>query len=403
METTSLQKLNYLLETKDMLDAYYSNKMGKNTKQIVSQRILIFWLKKLLRKDTLNLQNEKKYILSMVNRAIHYYRNKHTISSDKIDIPNYLSNSSFQFGKKKEKENRKKNIKTLVIKFVWKTILKMIKKTQMSNAYIITLVNKYRDAKKLATWLKQYPDADIDYINDDGKTSLVLACLHGDTEIVKVLLRAGADTNILYRRSVLTWSAYRGYFEIVKLLLPHKKNVAYHIVNAARRASDYGHHQIVLYLVEKYYYMFSSKNRNVFIENMLSIGDIKGNIQNVLTLIQTYNINLEHTHYKLIIDILTSNTADIKINQTRSGMSALLYFMMKNKRTCCKTFIRTTGIDVNILFTSETPLLFAYTTRSNISTNIIKLLLQHKDTKVNFQDRHGFPHYTIKAIKKRVI
>ena len=120
------------------------------------------------------------------------------------------------------------------------------------NAYIITLVNKYRDAKKLAAWLKQYPDADIDYINDDGKTPLVLACLHGDTEIVKVLLRAGADTNILYRReSVLTWSVYRGYFEIVKLLLPHiKKNVAYHIVNAARRASDYGHHQIVMYLIE---------------------------------------------------------------------------------------------------------------------------------------------------------
>ena len=105
----------------------------------------------------------------------------------------------------------------------------------------------------------------------------MLACLHGDTEIVKVLLRAGADANILYRReSVLTWSVYRGYFEIVKLLLPHiKKNVAYHIVNAARRASDYGHHQIVMYLIEKYHYIFSSRNINVLLKTCLLLVILK--------------------------------------------------------------------------------------------------------------------------------
>ena len=132
---------------------------------------------------------------------------------------------------------------------------------------------------------------------------------------------------------------------------------------------------------------------------MLTIGNIKRNIQNVLTLIQKYKINVEHAHYKLVIDILTQNSNnnnnDIKINQTRSGMSALLYFMMKNKEPVVKLLLEQPGIDVNILFTSETPLLFAYTTRFNISSNIIKLLLEHKDTNVNFQDSHGLSalHY----------
>ena len=76
-------------------------------------------------------------------------------------------------------------------------------------------------------------------------------------------------------------------------------------------------------------------------------------------------------------------------------MSALLYFMMKNKEPVVKLLLEQPGIDVNILFTSKTPLLFAYTTRFNISSNIIKLLLEHKDTNVNFQDSHGLSalHY----------
>ena len=326
-----------------------------------------------------------------------------TLLKDKDNVFGSLSNinSKFEFTKKKKKgESKRKNKNIREQIRLEDDVENDFNDEDEYNAYIITIVNKHRDAKELSTWLKRYPRADIDYIYND-KTPLMFACINGDIEIVKLLLKAGADTNILYRReSVLTWSAYYGHFEIVKLLLPYiKKNVAYHIIDATHRSSDFGHHQIVMYLVEKHPSIFSLKKIYFIIENMLSIGDIKGNIQNVLTLIQKYKINIEHAHYKLIIDILkqksNNNNNDIKINQTRSGMSALLYFMMKNKEPVVKLLLEQPGIDVNILFRSETPLLFAYTTRFNISSNIIKLLLQHKDTKVNFQDSYGLSalHY----------
>jgi len=69
--------------------------------------------------------------------------------------------------------------------------------------------------------------ADVNVKNKDGETALMKASYNGYTEIVKMLIDAGADVNIKdrYGTTALMLASLYGYTEIVELLIKAGANV----------------------------------------------------------------------------------------------------------------------------------------------------------------------------------
>ena len=92
---------------------------------------------------------------------------------------------------------------------------------------------------------------------DDGYTALHFATDMGHTEIVKLLINAGADVNIkdgpAYGRTPLHYATYKGYTEIVQLLIDAGVNVNIkdgHGRTPLHMASNMEHKEIVKLLIE---------------------------------------------------------------------------------------------------------------------------------------------------------
>ena len=64
--------------------------------------------------------------------------------------------------------------------------------------------------------------ADVNSINKNGESSLIVASVNGHSDIVKLLVKNGADVNIKDKdgNTSLICASYRGYLEIVKILAP---------------------------------------------------------------------------------------------------------------------------------------------------------------------------------------
>jgi ankyrin repeat protein len=62
--------------------------------------------------------------------------------------------------------------------------------------------------------------ADINAMDTEGRTALILAAAHGHQTTVRLLLDAGADTNVVDNsgRTPLMWAALSGYVDIVQAL-----------------------------------------------------------------------------------------------------------------------------------------------------------------------------------------
>ena len=67
----------------------------------------------------------------------------------------------------------------------------------------------------------------INLVNRFGNNALILACMQGYTEAVKLLLEEGADMNIVDEDgdTALIWACFYNRIESVKLLLQYNANV----------------------------------------------------------------------------------------------------------------------------------------------------------------------------------
>jgi ankyrin repeat protein len=65
--------------------------------------------------------------------------------------------------------------------------------------------------------------ANVKVIDEDDNSPLHIACSYGHTKVVKLLLKNGADVNIVdkYGDTPLHLACYRGHTEIRKLLEEH--------------------------------------------------------------------------------------------------------------------------------------------------------------------------------------
>jgi|SRR3990167_1207819 len=88
----------------------------------------------------------------------------------------------------------------------------------MSLIYASIIGDSDRVRELLAT---QSGRAELDTVDHYGNTPLYWASSNGHLEVVKYLLRAGADPNITNNtgRTPLSWASYQGYLKIVKELL----------------------------------------------------------------------------------------------------------------------------------------------------------------------------------------
>ena len=131
------------------------------------------------------------------------------------------------------------------------------------NTFTTLISGKYEHYLKTMKLLIGHSSIDIDAVNDEGLTSLMFASMNGCTEVVELLLEAGANLNMQIKTSTtmkningytaLMLASEHGYSQIVELLL--NKNADPNIQNsdgctALMQASQHGYSQIVELLLK---------------------------------------------------------------------------------------------------------------------------------------------------------
>ena len=83
---------------------------------------------------------------------------------------------------------------------------------------VFIIAVKLNDQDAVRYFLKK---VDVNAQDEEGKTALILASDRGYTEIVKLLLEAGANVNLQdsHGNTALMWASSKGHIEVVRLLL----------------------------------------------------------------------------------------------------------------------------------------------------------------------------------------
>lgn len=102
---------------------------------------------------------------------------------------------------------------------------------------------------------KKYVKDVVNMIDDDGATSLILACKNGNSIIAKKLLKNNAwiNTKDKYGQSSLIYASRNGYKNTVSLLIKNGADVNTHNIHGwtpLMLASKYGHIEVVERLLE---------------------------------------------------------------------------------------------------------------------------------------------------------
>ncbi|CAM9669430.1 unnamed protein product, partial [Hapterophycus canaliculatus] len=111
------------------------------------------------------------------------------------------------------------------------------------------------DAKRAAALLSA-GYIDINQGDPGGWTPLMIACLNGQTLVVRVLLNGKADVSIVREHSgftALLFAAYHGHYAVTKMLLDAGANPNYavpHGSTALHLAAEKGHSKVVRCLIE---------------------------------------------------------------------------------------------------------------------------------------------------------
>jgi len=209
---------------------------------------------------------------------------------------------------------------------------------------------------------KAYPK-----LNSWNNPSLITATRYGSTEIVKILLKKGADVNCkdVEGATPLIIASRTDNFKLVKLLISKGADV-----NAKDNLGTTA-------------LMYAAQNNSIEIANQLIIegADInaKDNVGTVALMYAAYH------NYTEVSQLLVNRGADIN-SQDNKGATPLIIAAQNNSKDVIKFLLDQPKIDVNCVFCGNTALMFAV---NNCNDYVVKQLLRKK-AKFDIKNRDGF-------------
>jgi len=202
-------------------------------------------------------------------------------------------------------------------------------------------VDKIRRAKRLLKINKEKEFLIVDETDEDGRTALILASVMHHTDIVKMLLEAGANPNLTdgYGKTALMWAAYwgRSRTSIVKMLLEAgaKPNLTDKDGKTALMlASEKGHTDIVKMLLNaeanpnlvdvdgKTALMEASRNGHTDIVEMLLAAEVDPNLTDKDG--RTALMWASRNGHRDIVEMLLAAEADPDLTD-KDGRTALMW------------------------------------------------------------------------------
>jgi ankyrin repeat protein len=168
-------------------------------------------------------------------------------------------------------------------------------------------------------YLVEEKEADIEVVNEEGFTPLLIACSNKKHDIVKYLISKGANVNaqgsISYIDTPLMFYCHRNDLEMVKLLLKNGANL---------EDSDFYHRTAFMVSVN-----FNNLDAAQY---LLDAGaDINAYDYNKLTSLMTDAIDYTRNNYsKSIIEFLINRGADLDV-KNHNGETFLECFSEENK------------------------------------------------------------------------
>ena len=214
--------------------------------------------------------------------------------------------------------------------------------------------------------------ADVNYTNSYSNTALIFASKNNYTEIVKYLIQNGTDINHEnFRGDTALMCAYNNEnIEIIKLLLNAGANVDDTLFELICRD---GNAELVKIIINKGKCINSNKK-------LLSVVSINGHLEVIKLLvnagidINSYNALTiaSYKGHRDIVEFLVKNGADVNIRD-KDSYTPLMYACKKGYINIVEFLIKS-GANVNVKTTDNyTPLILAIDHRKN---NVVELLLQ---------------------------
>jgi ankyrin repeat protein len=185
-----------------------------------------------------------------------------------------------------------------------------------------------------------HDDCDLDELNDYGMTPLVVAINHKFEKSAIILMRRGADVNIVdpYNNTPLMYACINDCSHIALLLLSKMDKS---LINNKSR-----------YSLESALYYAVRENNHIVVDALLQAGADSNVVCNRLTPLQTTLIK----NHSSIVNVLLQYGADN--NVVSNGFTPLYHAVIKNHSSIVNVLLQY-GADSNIIYNERTLLLLA--------------------------------------------
>ncbi|XP_059147597.1 uncharacterized protein LOC131935253 [Physella acuta] len=248
------------------------------------------------------------------------------------------------------------------------------------------------------------PKIDVNVKDEDGNTSLMIACFYGNSEIAKLLITALSNVNLKNEMdfTALHMAVENGMTEIVEMLIEKKCDLeakAKHGVNALLLACFFGHDNIVELLLR------NDVNCNCVLNNGVSPLMLASNrgFSNIVTQLLEKGAKIDLFEIKQRLTALTLASIDghteivEKICQSKKFKESIMNFQDSNGYTALMdasyngrvdtvAFLLSMSADCNVSSKSEGTALHLAAGKG--SHEITKMLLEH-NCPVNKCDNYG--------------